>query len=56
MTARLELRMLQVVDGVLREEADVHRDAWHDAAAVRAQQRAVVHGFELGKGFDVGFD
>jgi len=35
---RLELRMLQVVDGVLSEEANVHRHARHDAAAVRAQQ------------------
>ena len=33
-TARLELRVLEVVDGVLGEEADVHRDARHDAAAV----------------------
>ena len=54
--ARLELRMLQVVDGVLREETDVHGDARHDAAAVRAQERAVVAGFELGELLEAGLD
>ena len=56
MPARLELRMLQVVYGVLREETDVHRDARHDAAAVRAQERAVVAGFELGELLEARLD
>ena len=37
----------EFVDGPVGEEPQVVRDARHDAAAVAAQQRAVVHGLEV---------
>ena len=47
MAARLELGVLEVVDGVLGEEANVHGHARHDAAPVGAQEGAVVASLEL---------
>ena len=54
--ACLEVWVLEVVHRVVREVADVHDDAGHDAAPVRAQQRAVVVGLELGELLDVRLD
>ena len=55
-TACFELRVLEIVHRVVSEVADVHDDAGHDSAAMRAQQRTVVVSLELGELLDVRLD
>ena len=54
--ARLELRVVQLLDRVVGEEAQVHDDSGHDTATVRAQQAAVVGGLKLRELLDVCLD
>ena len=56
MPTRLPYWMAEFGHGVFGKVANVHRYSWHDAASMRAQQRAVVHRLYLRQHFDVGVD
>ena len=54
--ARLEFRVVQLLDRVVSEVTQVHHHSRHDSATVRSQQAAVVGGLELGEFFDMSLD
>ena len=54
--ARLEVRVTEVVDQPVGEEAEVVCDPGHDSAKMAAQQCAVVHGLDVGQLRDILVD
>ena len=54
-TSGLEVRVVEL-EQVVGEVPKVHGHAWHHSAAVRAQQRTVVAGFDLSQVLDPFLD
>ena len=56
MPARFEHVVVQIIDGVVGEEPNVHGNAGHDSAQVRAEKCAVVESFDVRERLDVFLD